>query len=336
MTTIVSYDSFRKVDALRTESFEGARYDEDAELRAYFAVVLDHLEQAGNGPGMLCAPEDQLASLAQSYLAEHPDELAVTKVPAPAGGLEVRYDRGDLLGWFRSVFTWWRRICPESWLTAPQEAQRVGGGQLRVALLGDWGTGLYGAPVSARSIENDPEGYGLLVHLGDVYYSGTEKEVQENFLRHWPQVPGAISRAVNSNHEMYSGGVGLFRHTLPRFGQEATYFAVQTDDWLLVGLDTAYAKHDLHGGQVDWLDRLLADAGERRLILFTHHQPFSRLDRRQGPRLVGKLVDSCGIGAYSRGTGGTSTVASSTTVIRRGTCSAGVSATVASPRTVTT
>jgi hypothetical protein len=66
----------------------------------------------------------------------------------------------------------------------------VSGGRLRVGLLGHWGTRLYGAPVSVRSIERDGR-YDLLLHLGEVYYSGTEKEVQELFLDRWPKVPGA-------------------------------------------------------------------------------------------------------------------------------------------------
>jgi Calcineurin-like phosphoesterase len=260
----------------------------DAEVRAYLTEALDHLRSAPSRPGVLIAPDEQLASLLQSRLAEHCEEISVIAEPAPAGGLEVKYDKGDIHGWFRSVFTWWRQIKPEPWRTAPDAAERVGGSRLRAALLADWGTGLYGAPVSARSIKKDPVGYDLLVHLGDVYYSGTEKEVQENFLDCWPDVPGAVSRAVNSNHEMYSGGVGLFRRTLPAFGQQATYFALQTDHWLLVGLDTAYSQHDLAGKQVEWLGRVLAAAGNRKLILFSHHQPFSLLDR-QGPKLVAKL-----------------------------------------------
>jgi hypothetical protein len=153
--------------------------------------------------------------------------------------------------------------------------------------LGDWGTGLYGAPACAASIERDGD-YDLLLHLGDVYYSGTPKEVRENFLELWPSVPGAVSRAVNSNHEMYSGGEGLFKETLPAFGQQSTPFAVETDDWLLVGLDSAYHEHDLTDDQPDWLERLIAAAGERRVVLFCHHQPFSLLSG-QGPKLVSKL-----------------------------------------------
>ncbi len=53
-------------------------------------------------------------------------------------------------------------------------------------------------------------------------------------------------------------------------------------------MDTAYADHDLYADQVPWLQSLLAQAGDRRLILFSHHQPYSLLDV-QGPKLVAKL-----------------------------------------------
>jgi hypothetical protein len=299
MTTIVSYASFDRAlgqggsgspAESRTflESSEGDL--NDAELRTHLTQALSQLEYAQSRPGVLSETRDQLASLMQSYMAENPDEIRITTEPAVAGGFEVKYDEGDLLGWFRSVFTWWRRIRPERWLAASDVPEAVGGGErLRVALLGDWGTGLYGAPVSARSIEHDARGYDLLLHLGDVYYSGTEKEVQELFLDRWPKVPGAVSRALNSNHEMYSGGVGLFRRTLPTFGQQATHFAAQTNHWLLVGLDSAYAEHDLARDQARWLERLLANAEDRQLVLFSHHQPFSLLES-QGPKLVTKLA----------------------------------------------
>lgn len=289
MAEIVSYDSFAKADIESAGALEASRGEDDAEVRAYLAEALGKLEQVRAGAGLMCATDDQLTSLLQSCLAEQPAELTLSTEEAASGGLEVKYDAGDLLGWFRSVFTMWRRIVPEPWREPPAEAEHLDAGQVRVAVLGDWGTGLYGAPAVARSIEQDPDGYGVMVHLGDVYYSGTEREVRENFLAHWPRVPGAISRAVNSNHEMYSGGAGLFRHTLPAFGQQATPFALRNDDWLLVGLDTGYAEHDLHGDQVEWLEGLVAAAGERRLVLFSHHQPYSLLDG-QGPKLVAKLA----------------------------------------------
>lgn len=159
---------------------------------------------------------------------------------------------------------------------------------VRIGILGDWGTGLYGAPICKRSIENDSNGFQILLHLGDVYYSGTEKEVRENFLRHWPRVPGSVSRACNSNHEMYSGGYGYFDVTLPDFGQSSSCFAFQNGHWLLVGLDSGYKDHDLAENQVPWLEGLIESAGSRKVVLFCHHQPFSLMES-QGTKLVNKL-----------------------------------------------
>jgi hypothetical protein len=153
--------------------------------------------------------------------------------------------------------------------------------------VGDWGTGLYGAPVSARTIDQEG-GFDLLIHLGDVYYSGTPNEVKRNFLAFWPTSRDAVSRAVNSNHEMYSGGEGLYKVTMPAFGQMSTCWAVETDHWILIGLDSAYRDHDLTDDQADWVGRLLVRAGDRRAILFCHHQPYSLLDK-QGPRLAARL-----------------------------------------------
>lgn len=137
-------------------------------------------------------------------------------------------------------------------------------------------------------MRRDAKGFGLLVHLGDVYYSGTEKEIRERFLEYWPRIPGAVSRACNSNHEMYTGGHGYFKVTLPEFGQPSSCFALANDNWLIVGLDSAYHDFSFENGQIAWLGGLLENAGNRRVILLSHHQPFSLLDS-QGPKLVGAL-----------------------------------------------
>jgi hypothetical protein len=128
----------------------------------------------------------------------------------------------------------------------------------------------------------------LLVHLGDIYYSGDEDEVRDRFLQFWPSAEGVTSRACNGNHEMYTGGNAYFKQVLPAFQQRASYFAFQNENWLLVGLDTAYEDHDLAGEQVAWLTHLVSKAGKRKTILFSHHQPFSLLERH-GPKLQKKL-----------------------------------------------
>jgi hypothetical protein len=126
----------------------------------------------------------------------------------------------------------------------------------------------------------------MLLHLGDVYYAGTKQEVKERFLNLWPSRNEAINRAINSNHDMYSGGYAYFEDTLGRFRQDASYFALQNDHFTLVGLDVAYLDHAIDDEQVTWLKGIVAQAGERKVVLFSHHQLYSHFET-QGEKLWG-------------------------------------------------
>jgi hypothetical protein len=107
----------------------------------------------------------------------------------------------------------------------------------------------------------------------------------------WPKRPaGTLNRALNGNHEMYSGGKGYFQALGDFFQQPASCFAMQNSKWILACLDTSYNDFDLDAKQVAWLKSIVAGAGTRKLILFSHHQPFSQLDD-QGPRLQVALAD---------------------------------------------
>jgi hypothetical protein len=139
------------------------------------------------------------------------------------------------------------------------------------------------------SIREDKTPFDTIIHLGDVYYSGTKGEVEERFLALWPFRSEAMNRALNSNHEMYTGGHAYYDVTLARFRQDSSVYALQNDDWLLVGLDTAYREHDLANGQEKWLADMIASAEGRRVVLFSHHQPYS-LFEKGGHRLVAKLM----------------------------------------------
>jgi hypothetical protein len=158
----------------------------------------------------------------------------------------------------------------------------------RLAIVGDWGTGRYGAPVIAKTLESDAN-VGMMLHLGDVYYSGTRKEVAKRFLAHWPRRPDAVHRALNGNHEMYSGGYGYFEKILPAFGQSSSYFAYQTPQWLLLFLDTAYVDHDLGEKQVAWIESVIAAAPRKKIVLFSHHHLFTHFGKKQGVKLRAKL-----------------------------------------------
>jgi hypothetical protein len=125
-----------------------------------------------------------------------------------------------------------------------------------------------------------------------VYYAGTEDE-ERQFIRDWP-AGSAGTFALNSNHEMYSGGSAYFGIALEsdKFDyQTYSYFALTTASWLFIALDSAYqatargvTPYDVGrlpatDPQVAWLKRLLAgkvafdaNGALKRLCLLTHHQ----------------------------------------------------------------
>jgi hypothetical protein len=229
---------------------------------------------------------DREVSLAQSKLA---DEAAAAR-DLPSGGQEVQFGTGfsgrDWFRWVWSLTDWVDRTEAHPIKRPETTVADSVPNELRVAIAADWGTGLYGAPKIAESIRSmaGQRRFDLAMHLGDIYYSGTEKEVDARFLKVWPTDAATLNRALNGNHEMYSGGFGYFKLVLPAFNQSSSYFALQNDHWVLVGLDTAYVDHDMDNTQVAWLTMIANQAQTRKMVLFSHQQPFSRLDH-QGPKL---------------------------------------------------
>ncbi len=261
-----------------------------AEFYADFTEALQAFEEAAAevDPEVMASPQNRIAACLQSLLAEQ-GEGSPLNVPLDQGGLEVKFDKMDWWGWFKSLFKWVRRDEYHPLLRPSSTTPGALGNQARLAVFSDWGTNLYGAPVIARSLEKD-EDFDVLMHLGDVYYAGTEKEMQERFLDPWPTSAGKVSRGLNSNHDMYSGGHAYFGKVLPAFHQESSYFALQNDHWTLIALDTAYVDHDIDDQQKKWVLEVVKNAGPRKVLLFSHHQLFSRLDS-QGPKLAKQLSE---------------------------------------------
>lgn len=156
----------------------------------------------------------------------------------------------------------------------------------QIFLVSDWGTGLerarrVGDHIAAQMRKN-PRRQKVVIHLGDVYYSGTKREFDERFLGCWPVVSPdqALSFTLPGNHDMYSGGHAYFEHALrdPRFDRQGgcSYFALENEHWQIIGLDSAYEDEGLHGDQAKWAQSRI---GERPTgsgtILLSHHQPFS-------------------------------------------------------------
>ena len=169
-----------------------------------------------------------------------------------------------------------------------------------VALAGDWGTGTISAyRVRDEILRLNPD---ITMHLGDVYYSGSQDEFDEYFLGadDWPRgslepagkITALPSYALNGNHEMYSGGHAYFRSIREQFGQEASFFCVENEHWRIVGLDTGYSAKLIPGLELlpwwvrlqphnlEWLQRnVLSSSDVRPILVLSHHQWFSAFER---------------------------------------------------------
>lgn len=275
-----------------------------AAIMAGVGNVLRQLEDAERAAGakVLTTPHDARAARLQSLVAS--GEAAKLRYQAlPTGGYEAIFDTNDWLGWASVVWEKLKHLTPHDMVRPKTDCAAPFPERGRIAVLGDWGTGLYGAPKIGAAILTDRDPFDIVLHLGDVYYSGTRDEVDQRFLNVWPKPKGAVSRALNSNHEMYSGGDAYFDRTLPAFGQEGSYFAYQNSKWTLIGLDVAYKDHAIDDEQVRWLLAIVRKAGSRKIVLFSHHQLYSNIEPAQGDKLwshpgLGELLSSKRIFAW--------------------------------------
>lgn len=156
-----------------------------------------------------------------------------------------------------------------------------------LAIAGDWGSGHWrggDTPASKVAAQMAALAPDYTIHLGDVYYAGTESEETDNLIDIWPR--GRIDQfALNSNHEMYCGGHFYFGAALPRTfpsQQGASYFALRNAHWLIIGLDTAYEATDLYltgnlgkdTPQTQWLESLADKVAGHKVIVLSHHEPY--------------------------------------------------------------
>ena len=162
----------------------------------------------------------------------------------------------------------------------------------RIALMGDCGTGAIPAiEVLQRIADEHPD---ILLHLGDIYYSGTAAECQSNFI---DPIDSILRKdkalpvfSLSGNHDMYCGGVGFYdlitKLNPAPFTQPASFFCLRSADekWQLLAMDTglhddnpaavAGALTYLEEDELDWhCDRIREFSG--RTILLSHHQLFS-------------------------------------------------------------
>lgn len=173
---------------------------------------------------------------------------------------------------------------------------------ISIAIIGDWGTGVYGSDFGGQgpavavinAVKKLAPDY--MVHLGDVYYVGSddripEKEEQTNFVALLPSAASTATKCftLNSNHEMYGAAQGYFKIALTdaRFSAQSntSYFALSYGQWLVLGLDSAYYDQSslymegalgdsTHTQQADFI-KGFGNLSQKKVLAMTHHNGLS-------------------------------------------------------------
>lgn len=162
-----------------------------------------------------------------------------------------------------------------------------------VALIGDWGTGTPEAISVLREVARQTP--DVLIHLGDIYYSGTEDECEKNFRRIVDDVldranSGVPVYTLSGNHDMYAGGAGFYallaNLNSAAMRQTASFFCIRDEGnhWQFVAMDTGLHDYNpftvkdvltfLDKDEEDWITERIAEFAGR-TILLSHHQLFS-------------------------------------------------------------
>ena len=153
-----------------------------------------------------------------------------------------------------------------------------------VAVVGDWGTGEHLASTVLQEIKKFSP--NLFIHLGDIYYSGTQNETRTNFLSICEDILGKGMPVFSlcGNHDMYSGGSGYY-WLVDQLGQKASYFCIRSPQWQILAMDTGHDDRDpftvatnmtkIAATEEAWLKDKIETADRRHTILLSHHQLFS-------------------------------------------------------------
>ncbi len=108
----------------------------------------------------------------------------------------------------------------------------------KIGFIGDWGTGTPEARALLEELAaKKPD---IVIHLGDIYYTGLKSEVSQWFLDIFRDVLTDVPVfSLSGNHDMYSGGEGYY-WLVDELSQKASYFCIRNSDWQFVAMDTGY------------------------------------------------------------------------------------------------
>jgi hypothetical protein len=190
----------------------------------------------------------------------------------------------------------------------PLQSSVVSREELSIALLSDWASDTAESDAVANLVSRYAPDY--TIHMGDIYFVGSPKEIEENFTAPYASwyYGSSGSLALSGNHEMYSNGNAFFQHLLPamyaqvgdiRKTQQAGFFCLENEYWRIIGIDTGYTSvgrpfieilspPDCHlrKEQVAWLRDVvrIGDPDDRRGLVFLSHHPYISAFREEYAR----------------------------------------------------
>lgn len=178
--------------------------------------------------------------------------------------------------------------------------------EIVIGLIGDWGTGLDDSRwLLAEVMKKRPD---MLIHLGDIYYSGLSWEDTDNFLSLIQSLaPNIPVYTLSGNHDRYSGGSFYYQllgelnksPSLSAYQQQASYFCLRNKNWQIIAMDTGLHDCDpftvttnityLEDSEADWhADKLRNFGGQT--IMLSHHQLFTAFGDGVGKGASGKAL----------------------------------------------
>lgn len=164
---------------------------------------------------------------------------------------------------------------------------------VRIAVAGDAGFPNTAQENLIRKINalNKTKPFNLFIHLGDTYFAGSDREFLHNLLVPFHAVKFE-KVALCGNHDLYQGGTG-FGAVITMWDQPGRYLAVETKSWIIACLDTAQGAQDryrmkgkLDDKQFQWLEGLIKNKGEKRIILMSHHSPITAWSKSKKKTLL--------------------------------------------------
>lgn len=218
----------------------------------------------------------------------------------------------NLIEWMRTgVHAWAQRKTHEAqelFANAPHRTIKLTRNPARIAVFGDGG--YRGVPqewvMTSITRRHQEAPFDLIVHLGDIYFSGTLDETVKHLivpLRELSKSLNIPSVSLCGNHDLYAGPAA-YRTTVAVLDQPARYFAVEAPGWRIACLDTALASMEflrndgrLDEAQLRWFDGLISQGDGQHFAVMSHHfivsgwdQPARTLKEQLSHRVSDRIV----------------------------------------------